>query len=220
MEGAIAWRADRAVRGRLRPHRAYRLRPFAARARHSADYTPHCRTSAFPGAFRRAIEPAAGSRAALGPPIGCDHVRRRIPFAHPVRLRHFVPHPVPGIHDRTGVVARVSRSAVAAQARRPYPRSVFLLAAHLRRLVRHGRRIGHRDELPVRHELVEVLHRRRQHHRPAAQLRSADRVFPRSHVPRRDAVRLATRQPQNAFLRDLHGRDRHADLDVLDHLRQ
>ena len=39
-----------------------------------------------------------------------------------------------------------------------------------------------------------------------------------SHVPRRDVVRLATRRPRHAFLRHLHGRRRHVDLHVLDHV--
>ncbi len=38
-----------------------------------------------------------------------------------------------------------------------------------------------------------------------------------SDVSRRHAVRLEQGQPTYAFLRDLHGRDRHVDLELLDH---
>ena len=54
----------------------------------------------------------------------------------------------------------------------------------------HGRRLGHRAQLPVRHQLEPLLGRRRQRHRAADRLRGADRLLPRSDLPRRDAVRL------------------------------
>ena len=47
--------------------------------------------------------------------------------------------------------------------------------------------------LPVRHQLEPLLGRRRQRGRPADRLRGADRLLPRSDVPRRPAVRLEPR---------------------------
>ncbi len=104
--------------------------------------------------------------------------------------------------------------------RRRLARAVFVLAEDLCRVVRAGRRVRHRHELSVRHELVRALDSRRQCARAPALLRSSDRVLPRSHFPRRHAVRLATRVAAAALLRHLHGGARHADLDVLDHLRE
>ena len=43
-----------------------------------------------------------------------------------------------------------------------------LLGEDLRAVVRHGRRVGRGDELPVRHELERVLGAGRQRHRAAA----------------------------------------------------
>ena len=62
--------------------------------------------------------------------------------------------------------------------------------------------------------------RRRQHHRPAGRLRGADRVLPRSDLPRHPAVR---RQPRAALAARAFGdrrRGRHRDLGVLDPVRQ
>jgi cytochrome d ubiquinol oxidase subunit I len=59
----------------------------------------------------------------------------------------------------------------------------------------------------------------RQHPRPAAQLRSADRLLPRSQLPRRDAVRLEEGLATLHFFAPAWS-PRHADLHVLDHLRQ
>ena len=61
---------------------------------------------------------------------------------------------------------------------------------------------------------------RRQHPRAAAGLRSAHGLLPGGDVPRRDAVRLEAGRARPAFLRHLHGRARHADLGLLDHLGQ
>ena len=82
--------------------------------------------------------------------------------------------------------------------------------------LRHGRRLRHRDVLPVRHQLVGVLRQDRARDRPADGLRGADRVLPRSGLPRRHAVRHGAGRPRAAFRRDADGRDRHADLGVLD----
>ena len=63
----------------------------------------------------------------------------------------------------------------------------------------HGRGVGHRPVLPVRHQLEPVLGRRRQRHRAAARLRGAGRVLSRGDVPRRYAVRLEPRAAMAAF---------------------
>ena len=72
------------------------------------------------------------------------------------------------------------------------PRPVPLLAEDLRRRLRHGRRLGHRHVLPVRHQLGGLLRQGRAGDRPADGLRGADRLLPRGRVPRRHAVRHAT----------------------------
>ena len=73
-----------------------------------------------------------------------------------------------------------------------------LLDQDLRRLLRHGRRVGDRAVLPVRHQLEPLLGRGRQRARAAARLRGADRVLPRGDVPRHHAVRLDARVAQPA----------------------
>ena len=97
-----------------------------------------------------------------------------------------------------------------------YPRPLPVLVEDLRRQLRHGRRLGARDGLPVRHQLERLLALRRQRHRAAARLRGADRVLPRGRLPRRDAVRLEPRRARAALLRDADGRGRHADLGDVD----
>ena len=95
-----------------------------------------------------------------------------------------------------------------------------VLDQDLRGLVRHGRRVGDRAVLPVRHQLEPLLGRRRQRDRAADRLRGADRLLPRSDVPRRAAVRL---EPRAALALRAVGRDRrgrHRDLGVLDPLGQ
>ncbi len=95
-----------------------------------------------------------------------------------------------------------------------------LLDAHLRRLLRHGRRLGHRAVLPVRHQLEPVLGSRRQCRRAADRLRGADRLLPRGDLPRRHAVRLEAGAAVAARPLGDPGRRRHGDLGLLDHLGQ
>ena len=58
-------------------------------------------------------------------------------------------------------------------------RALRVLDEDLRGLLRHGRRVGHRDGLPVRHQLEPLLRHDRQRPRPADRLRGADRLLPR-----------------------------------------
>ena len=137
--------------------------------------------------------------------------------ADPVRVRDELSHHLPGVHDRAGELAGVPGRRVPEDPARTVARAVRVLAEDLRRVVRARRRVGHRHELSVRHQLGRAVDARRQHSRSPARVRSADGVLPGSDVPRRDAVRLAARVAAAAFLRDLHGGARHADLHVLDH---
>ena len=95
-----------------------------------------------------------------------------------------------------------------------------VLDQDLRRLVRHGRRVGDRAVLPVRHQLEPLLGRHRQRDRAGDRLRGAHRLLPRSDVSRRAAVRL---EPRAAVALGAVGRDRrvrHRDFGILDSLRQ
>ena len=86
--------------------------------------------------------------------------------------------------------------------------------------LRHGRRVGHRHELPVRHQLERVLRQDRPGARPADGLRGAVRLLPRGGLPRRHAVRHEARRPRPALLRHADGRGRHAPLGLLDPVGQ
>ena len=85
-------------------------------------------------------------------------------------------------------------------------RRLQLLEEDLRRHLRHGRRVRHRHELPVRHQLERVLRQDRPGARPADGLRGADRLLPRGGLPRRHAVRHEARRPRPALLRHADGR--------------
>ena len=95
-----------------------------------------------------------------------------------------------------------------------------LLEEDLRPQLRHGRRVRHRHELPVRHQLERLLRQDRPGDRPADGLRGADRLLPRGGLPRRHAVRLRARRPRPAFLRHADGGGRHAPLGLLDPVGQ
>ena len=82
---------------------------------------------------------------------------------------------------------------VAAHRAGPLSAAGAVLDQDLRGLVRHGRRLGHRAVVPVRHQLEPLLGRHRQRDRARDRLRGADRLLPRSDVPRRAAVRLESR---------------------------
>ena len=99
-------------------------------------------------------------------------------------------------------------------------RPVQVLVEDIRRGVRHGRGVGHRHGLPVRHQLGGVLRSRRPGDRAADGLRSAHRVLPRSRVSRRDVVWHEEGGQAPALLRHADGGDRHHDLRVLDPERQ
>ena len=75
------------------------------------------------------------------------------PVAHPVRVRHQLPHHLPGLHDRAGGVAGDDRRHAAFHRQPALPAHLRLLAQGLRGVVRHGRGDGDRHGLPVRHQL-------------------------------------------------------------------
>src|SRR3546814_12586879 len=65
-----------------------------------------------------------------------------VPFARAVRVRDFVPHPVPGLHHRPGALAGVPRMALAAHARVAVARPLLFLAEDLRGVRSEERRVG------------------------------------------------------------------------------
>ena len=112
---------------------------------------------------------------------------------HPVRRQHHLPHPVPDDHDRARLVPAVLQAALQrARGDAAWLEAYTLLGQGLRAHLRAGRGQRHHDELPVRHQLAGLHEHGRQHRRPAARLRGADRVLPRGHLPRHHAVRHAT----------------------------
>ena len=121
-----------------------------------------------------------------------------------------------------GLAAYIATLLGDVAAHRAGPLSVAraVLDQDLRGLVRHGRRLGHRAFLPVRHQLEPLLGRHRQRDRARDRLRGAHRLLPRSDVPRRAAVRLESRAALalGAVRRDR--RIRHRGLGILDSLGQ
>ena len=145
-----------------------------------------------------------------------DGLRSAPARASPVRLHGDVPHHFPELHDRALGVHRDAAGALDAHRPRASAPAGTVLDQDLRGLFRHGRGVGNRAQLPVRHQLEPVLGGRRQHRRPADRLRGADRLLPRGDVPRRDAVRLEARAALAARdVGDLR-RGRHRDVGVLD----
>ena len=86
--------------------------------------------------------------------------------------------------------------------------------------LRHGRRVRHRDELPVRHQLERLLRQDRPGDRAADGLRGADRLLPRGRLPRRHAVRHEARRAAACTSSPPDGGGRHADLRLLDPVGQ
>ena len=155
--------------------------------------------------------------------IRCAHVSRRrclATRAHPVRFHDQLSFHFPRFLDRAREFSRGTRRAVAEDRQGRLSRSLQVLAEDLRRGVRHGRGVGHRDVLPVRHQLGGVLGSGRPGDRSADGLRGIDGLLPRSGLPRRDAVRHEEGGQASAFLRHAHGRHRHLHLGVLDTQRQ
>ena len=104
--------------------------------------------------------PLQAARSAFGPLEQCAHgPRSGLPVPPAVRLRHRVPHPAAGVHRRPRVVHRAARGPARHEARYAVPAAVDLLDAHLRGFIRHGCRVGHRDAVPVRHQLEPLLGR-------------------------------------------------------------
>ena len=98
----------------------------------------------------------------------------------PVRIHDRVPHHLPELHHRAvGIHRDAAGALVRDRPRAPAPPGA-ILDQDFRGVVRHGRRVRDRAQLPVRHQLEPLLGRRRQRHRPADRLRGADRLLPRS----------------------------------------
>ena len=89
-----------------------------------------------------------------------------------------------------------------------YLRISTFLDQDFRRVVRHGRRFGHRHAVPDRHELEPLLRRHRRRRRAAARLRGADRFLPGGGFPRRAVVRTQAGAALGAFRRGVDGRPR------------
>ena len=150
-------------------------------------------------------------------PGRCHHgIRRADAVPHPVRLHDRVPHHLPGLHDRACELARGAGIQLAAHRQSALPQPLPLLGEDLRGVLRPRRRLGHRHELPVRHELVALFRVHRQRSRPGDRLRGDHRFLPRSGLPRHHAVRLGEGRRPAAFLRHLHGGARNAALRLLD----
>ena len=144
--------------------------------------------------------------------------RRRAAGAHPVRLYRQLPFHFSGLLHRPCELSRRAGGAVAMDRQGAVFRPVQILAENFRRHVRHGRRVGHRHVLSVRHQLVGLLRQGRAGHRPADGLRGADRFLSRSGLSRRHAVWPVARRQGPAFFCDFDGGDRHVHLRVLDSL--
>ena len=113
-----------------------------------------------------------------------------------------------------------SKAAGCARGREALP-AAPLLDEDLRDLLRHGRRVRDRDDLPVRHQLERCSATSPATSSGRCWLRGADRLLPGGDLPRGHAVRLARRRCRRLhfFATCLVAR-RHADLRLLDHLRQ
>ena len=140
--------------------------------------------------------------------------------ADPVRVHRRLSHRAARFLDRAGELPRGAGSVVAGHRARRLSRPVQLLAARVRRGVRHGRGLRRDDVVRVRHQLVGVRGKDRPGDRPADGLRGADRVLPGGRLPRGDAVRHAPGRPGAAFLRHLRRRGGHVAQRVLDPLGQ
>ena len=86
----------------------------------------------------------------------------------------------------------------------------------LRADVRHGRRLGHRDVVPVRHQLARIHEHGRQYRRAAAGVRSPDRVLPRGDVSRGDALRHEPGPGMGAHAVHRAGGSGHHTVGILD----
>ena len=147
-------------------------------------------------------------------------IRRADAVAHPVRVHDRLPHHLPGLHHRPGELARAARVRVAAHRRRALQEPVQVLGEGVRGLLRPRRRVRDRDELPARHQLVALLRVRRQRHRAGDRLRGHHRLLPGGGLPRHHAVRLGQGRRPAALPLHLPRRARHADLRLLDPVRQ
>ena len=111
-------------------------------------------------------------------------------LAHPVRVHDCLPYHLPGLHHRPCQLARGAGVQLAAHGQSALPQSLPLLGEGVRGLLRPRRRVRHRHELPVRHELVALLRIHRQRARARHRLRGHHGVLPGSGVSRHHALRL------------------------------
>ena len=105
----------------------------------------------------------------------------RIQFAFTIAF-HII---FPSLHHRSGGFHRHTAGALVFHRPGASASPGAVLDQDFRRLVRHGRRVRHRAQLPVRHQLEPLFGRGRQRHRPADRLRGAS---PRSSSKRRSSA--------------------------------
>ena len=129
-------------------------------------------------------------------------------------------HRISGLQHRARQLPGRARGSVARHWPRRLPGGLQLLEEGVRAELRHGRRVGRRHELPVRHQLERVLRQDRPHPRPPDGLRGDVGVLPGGRLPRRHAVRHEARRPRPALLRHADGRNRHLHLGLLDPVGQ
>ncbi len=143
-------------------------------------------------------------------------IRRGSSGPRAVRLHHRLPHRAARLHHRAGELPRGAGGDVARHRPAGVPRRFPLLAASVRRRVRHGRRLRRGDGVRVRHQLGALLRQGRPDRRATDGLRGDDGLLSGGRLPRHHAVRPAARRARRVFRRHAAGGDRHADQRVLD----
>ena len=158
------------------------------------------------------ISAGAGKRARLACPKQTRSCLARAQFAFTIGFHIVLPALTIGLASYLAVL-----EALWFTTGRQVYRDVFqVLAAGVRRRVRHGRRLRRGHGVRVRHQLGALLRQDRRGDRPADGLRGDDGILPGSRLPRHPAVRPATRWARRLFRRHASGGGRHADQRVLD----
>src|SRR5713101_8895052 len=93
------------------------------------------------------------------------------PVANSIRLYHHLPYHLSILHDRLGSLAHRPRSLVSCDRSSGLPRDLRILAEDIRRGVRIGCGVRHRDGIPVRHELERAVQNVRADPGPASDVR-------------------------------------------------
>ena len=155
------------VRGQPRPAGRHRRQLIAAHAgaggefhraaRHLGDAADGPLWPAQVEGQRRPDKRISCLRFRWHPQGNTDGIRRIDAGPAAVRLHGQLPHHLPGDLDRPRELPRRARGPLAGHRPQRLPRPLQLLEEAVRGRVRHGRRVGHRDELPVRHQLERVL---------------------------------------------------------------